>query len=260
MTTDTETTLARAEDPPIVKLLKAYAPDVEAALPDGWSPERFQATCINLLRHTPKLKDTTPMSFVSSVMLGAQLGLEPGPPLGLSWIIPRNRRFKDRSGQWQSQMEASFQIGYAGYRDLAMRSGYVDTIEAHIVHEGDDFDYDWGIDGPAMRWKPEGTPGRDWSHVFAVARMVSGGRLLEVWSKAEGLAHRDKYVKDWERTAWKDEEPKMARKSVLAALCRQLPVSVEVRQAMAADGSAPRVLSRDLAGVLALTSGDEEAE
>jgi recombinational DNA repair protein RecT len=78
-------------------------------------------------------------------------------------------------------------------------------------------------------------------------------------SKAEVYAHRNKYVKDWQKNkAWKDDEEGMAKKTVVARLCRQLPMSVEFRTAMAVDGSTPRELKPDLAGMIALERAAEE--
>jgi recombinational DNA repair protein RecT len=88
-----------------------------------------------------------------------------------------------------------------------------------------------------------------------------GAELVEAMSKAEVFAHRDRYVKDWKKNkAWKENEPEMARKTVTARLCRQLPMSAEFRQAMVADGVTPHELRSDLAGFVALEAGEEGFE
>jgi len=243
-------------DPPLVKLLRQYEPDLAMALPDGMTQDRFFSTVINLVRATPQLLNADPLTVVSSVLLSAQLGLEPGAPMGLSWIIPRRNK---------GRMEASMQLGYRGLVQLAYRSGQVKRIEAHIVHEGDDFDYRFGPGGWSIDWKPEGTPNRDWSHVFAVAETVLGAEMIEVATIAEIRAHRDRYVKGWENKAgaWMTNEPEMARKTVVSRLCRQLPMSAEFQNALVADGQTPRELRPDLAGALAIeaiTTDDEGEE
>ena len=50
----------------------------------------------------------------------------------------------------------------------------------------------------------------------------------------------------------------MARKTITARLCRQLPMSVEFRTALAVDGSTPRELAPDWAGLVALERGIED--
>ncbi len=245
--------LVRAEeDPPLVQLIRQYEPDLALALPDGMTPDRFFSTVINLVRATPQLLNADPITVVSSVLLSAQLGLEPGPPMGLSWIIPRRNK---------GRMEASMQLGYRGLIQLAYRSGQVKRIEAHIIHEGDEFDYKFSRGGWVLDWKPEGTPDRDWSHVFCVAETILGAEMIEVMSKAEVLAHRDRYVKDaGKNRAWKENEPEMGRKTVTAKLCRQLPMSSEFRNALVADGSTPREIKPELAGMIALEASTEDTE
>ncbi len=237
------------DDPPLVKLVRQYEPDLALALPDGYTPDRFYSVVINLVRQTPQLLNADPMTVVTSVLLAAQLGLEPGPPLGLAWIIPRRNK---------GRMEASMQVGYEGYRELAYRSGQVKSIDAHIVYEGDTFEWERGRGGVDWRHKSLGEPGRDWTHVYAVAETVMGAEMFRAMTKAEVLAHRDRYVSHWKSSdSWTKEEDKMGRKTVLIQLCKQLPRSVEVRQAMVADGATPREVAPDLAGMIALEQAEE---
>jgi recombination protein RecT len=238
-------------EPPMIKLLRQYEPDLALALPDGMTEDRFKSIVLNQVRINKQLLNVEPLTLVASVMLSAQLGLEPGPPMGLSWIIPRRNR---------GQLEASMQIGYRGLVQLAYRSGNVKRIEAHIVEEGDDFDYRFGVGGWAIDWKPLGEPGRDWTHVFCVAETVQGAEMVEIMTKAEVEAHRNRYSPQWDKggSAWKSNEPEMARKVVTAKLCRQLPMSSEFRMATVADGMTPRELRPDLVGSLALEASQQE--
>lgn len=248
--TETATIERRKDDPPIVAALKQWEPDLIEALPEGYTPSRFKSVCINLVRATPQLLNVTPITFVSSVLMSAQMGLEPGAPLGLSWIIPRRNK---------GTLEATFQVGYQGLRQLAYRSGVVSHIEARIVHDGDEFDYEHGLGGTNWRHKPEGSPGRDWTDVYCAARLVTGAEPFETMTKAEVLHHRDRYVKDWEKNkAWRENEPEMARKTVTAKLCRQLPMDVEFRTALAVDGYTPRELKPDLAGLAMVERAAED--
>jgi len=242
------------QDPPMIKLLRQYEPDLAAALPDGMTEDRFKSIVLNQVRQNRQLLNAEPLTVIASVLLSAQLGLEPGPPLGLSWIIPRRNRGKQ---------EASMQIGYRGLVQLAYRSGQVKRIEAHVVHDGDDFDFGYGPGGPSWHWRPAGDPEADWSHVFCVAETAMGAEMFEVMSRAEVEAHRDRYAPQWSKggSAWKDHEAEMARKTVTARLCRQLPMSAEFRSAQVADGMTPHELRPDMAGVLALEAEtDEETE
>ena len=72
-------------------------------------------------------------------MQAVQLGLEPGL-LGHCYILPYKR-------------EATFIIGYKGMIDLARRSGHIQSIYAHAVHENDEFEYELGLH-PKLEHKP----------------------------------------------------------------------------------------------------------
>lgn len=251
---DTTTDIVqRADNPPLVTLLDQYQVDIEQALPDGMTPGRFQSIVINQVRENRKLLECVPMTVVASALMAAQMGLEPGGTLGLSWLIPRRN-----AGRW----EANFQVGYQGLRQLAFRSGVVADIEARIVYADDEFDFQHGLGGTNWYHRPSAAATDEWTHVYCVARTVTGGERLEVMSYDQVVAHRNRYVPQWEKSkAWRDNEPEMARKTVTARLCRQLPMSVEFRQALAVDGATPYTLAPDLAGLVALErAADDHAE
>ena len=81
-------------------------------------------------------------------MQAVQLGLEPGL-LGHCYILPYKR-------------EATFIIGYKGMIDLARRSGHIQSIYAHAVHENDEFEYELGLH-PKLSISP---------HMEIVARLL----------------------------------------------------------------------------------------
>ena len=247
----TEATIERREDPPLVKLIDQYGTDLEQALPEGMTASRFKSIIINQVRENRKLLECVPMTLIASSLMAAQLGLQPGGAMGECWIIPRRNQ-----GRW----EANFQLGYKGLRQLAYRSAQVRLIEARIVWDGDDFDFTHGLGGTNWRHKPSGIPTDEWTYVYAAAETVLGGEAFEAMSREQVLAHRDRYVQkqqngDWPK-GWRENEPEMARKTVTAALCRQLPMSVEFRDALAADGATPYSLAPNLAGMMSLERGE----
>lgn len=254
-TTDITPTDEDAKIPPVVAILRQYQTNIEQSLPKTMTPARYKMLCENLLRQNPALLNVEPTTFLSAVLMSAQLGLEPGPPLGLSWIIPRRNK---------GIYEASFQIGYAGVRLLAYRSGMVKRIEAHVVHEGDDFDYAFQTPGGwRIDWNPSGVPTEEYTHVFCVAETVGGGELVEVMSRAEVIAHRDRYAQKDKKgkfgKAWRENEAAMGQKTTVIRVARQLPMSSEFQDAMVADGATPRELVPDLAGMMVLEADTEES-
>jgi recombination protein RecT len=67
----------------------------------------------------------------------AVLKLPINKSLGFAYIIPFNNSVKDERGNWTKKMTPTFQMGYKGYIQLAMRTGQYRTINADAVYEGE---------------------------------------------------------------------------------------------------------------------------
>jgi recombination protein RecT len=248
---------ARGEDPPVIALLKQFDADITQALPRDWSPGRFQQSVISVVRSNRALLNVEAITLVSSVLLAAQLGLDPSPGAAQCWIIPRRN---SKTGK----QEASMQVAARGWRDLAMRSPKVATVEDRIVREGDEFQFQYGAGGTAWSHRPKGTVGRDWVYVYCVARMVTGGEYFEAWTKEEVLAHRDRYSDDWKRnkakSSWGREEEGMARKTLVIQVAKRLPTTPEIRAALVADETTPHRIDPDIVGLLEDEAGIIEGD
>ena len=110
----------------IFDLIKASEKQFAVALGRTIDPERFVRVALTTVRTNPSLAGCNPQSLLAALMLSAQLGLEPGGPLGHAYLVP----FKN---------EVTFIPGYRGLITLARRSGEVASIRAHAVFDGDEF-------------------------------------------------------------------------------------------------------------------------
>lgn len=213
----------------VERLLEVQRPELERGLAGlGISVDRFARLVLTEVKRTPKLRQCTAESLLGAVMLAAQLGLEPGP-MGLSYLVPR------WSGRAQAN-EVHFEIGYRGYIDLALRSGRVLDIAAHVVYEADEFHFAYGST-PELHHVPALNVARGpIVCAYAVARLVGGGAPFEVLDiitieerrARGGAADNGPWVTDW---------PAMARKTAVRALEPYLPRSAELVQAFRADGA-----------------------
>lgn len=76
-------------------------------------------------------------NMLNAALLGEALGLSPSPQLGQFYMVP----FKNNK---KNCKEAQFQLGYKGYIQLAIRSGYYKKLNVLPIKEGELIRY--GID------------------------------------------------------------------------------------------------------------------
>ncbi len=218
--------------PTLEDLFERMKPAIAQALPNQLTPERMLRIATTSIRTNPKLKICSAESLLGAVMQCAQLGLEPSV-LGHAYLVPyKNKKKVGNQVVWVD--ECQFQIGYKGLLELARRTGQISSIMAHAVHEHDEFDYEYGIN-ETLRHKPtDGDRGRVVRY-YAYAKFKDGGYSFMVMSMQDIVNHRDKFSKAKEFGPWKDHFDEMAKKTVLKALMKYMPISVEFQKAAAQD-------------------------
>lgn len=103
----------------------------------GKNASAFVASIIDLYNGDSKLQMCEPKQVVMEALKAAVLKLPINKALGYAYIIPYNNTKKDPHGGFVKTMEPSFQMGYKGYIQLAMRTGQYRTINADVVYEGE---------------------------------------------------------------------------------------------------------------------------
>ena len=76
--------------------------------------------------------------------------------------------------------------------ELAHRSGEFKNIEAHVVHENDEFSYAYGLE-PELIHRPALKDRGEVICYYAVYTLVNGGFGFEVMSKEDVQEHAKKY-------------------------------------------------------------------
>lgn len=212
----TSTAIAKKQPQKMSDYIKMYSNEIAKALPSVMTAERFSRMAMTAITKNQKLAECTPQSFIGALLTAAQLGLEPNTPLGQAYLIP----FKNgRAGC----MECQFQIGYKGMIDLCNRSGEIKNIEAHIVYENDDFEFEYGLENKLRHRPAMGEKGKViW--VYALYRLNNGGYGFEVMSVDECMAHGRKYSKSFDNSPWKTAPEEMMKKTVLKKVLKYAPV------------------------------------
>ena len=209
--------------PSLQGYLRMYKKEIERALPKMITPERFIRMAMTALTNNAKLHNCTPESFIGSCLTAAQLGLEPNTPLGQAYLIPYNR-------------ECQFQIGYKGLLDLAYRSGIFQTVMAQVVHENDEFSYEYGLE-PKLKHVPASSNRGEITYVYAMYKLTNGGYAFEVMSIDDVTEFAKQKSKSYNKGPWQTDFEMMAKKTVLKRLLKYAPLRAETADAVSADGA-----------------------
>lgn len=232
------------------KILDARMIQIAKALPaNTMTPDHFARVVLTLCGKNPKLMECSGASLIGAVMQSAQLGLSPDPVLGEAWFVP----FKG---------VATFIPGYKGLIKLAYQSEQVAKISAHVVREGDLFDYEYGLK-EKLSHRPKSSPTATMTHVYATMKIKGGdiNFLVMTREEVEAVRKRSPAVRAGKSTPWDTDYDPMAMKTVLRRLCKIGPASVSPRlqQALALDELAEHGLKQHLSEPF-LPAGESESD
>lgn len=119
---------SQQQDNSFAGLIKRCAPQLQAVMPKGFTPERLTQLAIATYKQTPKLAECSIQSILACCMKCAELGVEPNDIMGNAYVLPYyNNKTK--------RMEAQFQLGKNGMLELVRRSKQVKTIRTQCVYE-----------------------------------------------------------------------------------------------------------------------------
>ncbi|WP_410993255.1 recombination protein RecT [Bacillus cereus] len=195
--------------------MKKMAPRMAEVLPKHMDMNRMSRIALTTIRTNPKLLECAVPSLMGAVMQAVQLGLEPGL-LGHCYILPYKH-------------EATFIIGYKGMIDLARRSGHIQSIYAHAVHENDEFEYELGLH-PKLEHKPSHGDRGAFIGAYAVAHFKDGGYQMEFMPKSEIEKRRKRSASaNSSYSPWSSDYEEMAKKTVVRYMFKYLPISIEVQ-------------------------------
>lgn len=195
-------------------------------------PALFVSTALGAIRSNPQLGKASRVSILSSLMQAAQLGLMPNT-LGECYLVPYENRNENR-------IDAQLIIGYQGLISLVRRSGFVDSISAHVVRSDDTFEFEYGID-EKLRHVPNPAATGPIEYVYAYAKLRGGGYHFEVMPIAEVLKIRDKSPGARKSSSpWNSHPEEMMRKTAIRRLVKFLPKSTRMMQGIQIlEGEAP---------------------
>lgn len=241
ISTNSETAVAKAENLSFSNYIKSNVIQsrIESTLGDTAKAKTFVASLISAVGMNPELINCDFNTIISSALLGEALKLSPSPQLGQYYIVPFDNRKTGRT-------VASFQLGWKGYYQLALRSGQYKTIDAVAIKEGELVKYNAitkeiefaPIEDEVTREKAK-TIG-----YYAYFETVNGFKKELYWTKEKMLNHARTYSKafnsDLEKgkrySFWTKDFDAMALKTMLRQLISKYGImSIDLQKAYTND-------------------------
>lgn len=204
----------------------------------GKRAAQFMTSVLQIAASNKMLAKADPMSIMNAAAVAATLDLPLNNNLGFAYIVPYNERQPDNSYKTVAQ----FQMGYKGYKQLAIRTGLFKTIHCTDVREGEIrshnrlsgvIEFDW------IQNEEERERAKIIGYVSYFA-LTTGYEQTFYMAKDKVKWHGEKYSKTFNNKngRWSLDFDGMALKTVIKLnLSKNAPLSVEMRTAIEADQS-----------------------
>lgn len=202
----------------------------------GKKAQGFITSVLQIVSSNQLLASADPHSVYNAAAVAATLDLPLNNNIGFAYIVPYNQKQSDGS----YKQVAQFQMGYKGFKQLALRSGQFSLLNATDVREGEiknhdrltgKIEFEWIKDTKARLEKP-------------VVGYVSFFQLLNGFSQtlymtvAELEKHGKKYSQTFKKGygLWADNFDSMCIKTVTKLnLSKNAPLSIEMQKAVIVD-------------------------
>ena len=230
-------TVAKAHKIQFSSLIKSDAVQkaLVGTLGDAMRAKTFTSSLISAVSTNPQLSECNGMTIISAALLGESLKLSPSPQLGQYYMVP----FKDNK---TGMKKATFQLGWKGYYQLALRSGQYKCIDAVPIKERELKEYN-DITGD-IELEPITDPiQREHAKTvgyYAYFELLNGFKKSMYWSKEKMEAHALRYSKGYAAhkgyTFWEKDFDGMALKTMYRQLIGKYGVmSIDMQKAYSND-------------------------
>lgn len=199
----------------------------------------FITSVLQIVASNTLLAKADPHSVYHSAAVAATLDLPLNNNLGFAYIIPFNQKYQE-DGQWKSKQVAQFQLGYKGFRQLALRSGQFRIMNSTDVREGELKSRNRQTGAMTFEWIEDETV----RNSKKIIGYLSYFELLNGYSQNFYMTivdlekHGKKYSQTFQKDKglWKDDFHSMCLKTVTKLnLSKNAPLSVEMQKAITFD-------------------------
>lgn len=202
---------------------------------------KFTASISSAVANQPELQACDATTILSSALLGESLNLSPSPQLGQFYLVP----YKDRK---RGRTVATFQLGYKGYVQLALRSGNYKRLNVLEIKEGE-----------LKSWNPlteeikinliDDEVDRELKPTigyYVSFEYLNGFSKAMYWTKEKMISHAKKYSKAYASDTkngtsysfWSSQFDEMAKKTMLRQIISKWGImSTEMNEAFTSDNA-----------------------
>ena len=204
------------------------SPDIYTKIQEmlGRKPDSYITSVMQVLESNAMLANVNADSIMGAVFTACAMNLPLNNNLGLAYIVP----FKGA---------AQLQVGYKGFIQLAQRTGQIRSINAIAVHDSD-------TEESVLKRLTSLIPQKVSGDVIGyVARLetITGFTAHVTMTKDELWEHAYKYSQTYKSaqnqgknySVWHQNFDAMAKKTVIKALMKYCPLSVELQAAIEGD-------------------------
>lgn len=212
---------------------------INNTLGDKDKAQRFIASISSAVAVNPTLQECEAGTILSAALLGESLNLSPSPQLGFYYLVPFNDSKK-------GYKVAQFQLGYKGYIQLAIRSGYYKKLNVMAIKKGELVKFDElneEIEVNLIQDEEERENAETIGY-YAMFEYISGFRKAIYWSKTKMEKHALRYsqgykgdkAKNTAYTFWSKDFDGMAYKTMLRQLISKWGImSTDMQEAYTKD-------------------------
>ena len=163
---------------------------------------RFISSVVSAVQTNPALAECTNKSILSAALLGEALNLSPSPQLGQFYMVPYKK--KDKQGNVIS-VDAQFQMGAKGYKQLAMRTGQYLDIDVIYVRQGEYLGRDKFTGKQRFEFIEDDSVREELPIVgyLAYFELLNGFRKQIYWTKEKMEKHADTYSQAFSLDSYK---------------------------------------------------------
>ena len=208
-----------------------FQAQIAAALPKFLDTEHFVRSALTEFRLNPALAECSVPSVLGYFMQAAACGLNLESRLGLCYPVP----FKNKK---TGQTECTFLLSYRGMMEIARRSGKIARFETNIVHENDEIILEYGLD-QKFKFSPvlKGDAGKMIGAYVQVDFVDPNTKPMVMYMTKEEIDKHRKRSKAASSGPWVTDYEAMAKKTLVRAIFKMLPASIEQVMGETGDGA-----------------------